>query len=141
MSEKSKARWRVRLKAPAERVYWLLGTDAERTKFWTEQSTQRGETMSLVFPNGLETDCKLLRSETGTMHRFEYFDDETAFSIAGRPGAAGLTVEALPPAEDFEEMLASWVSVPLNLKAARDHGIDIGNHDREAFWDQGYADD
>ncbi|MDT8321369.1 MAG: hypothetical protein RQ826_12660 [Xanthomonadales bacterium] len=73
------------------------------------------------------------------MIQVQYFDAVTTFSIDERPRATVLTVEALPPADDFEEVLAGWVSVLLTLKAACDHGIDLRNHDREASWDQGYV--
>lgn len=104
MADIKKVRWRVRLKAPAERVYGFLATDAGREKFWAEKSTQVGDTIRLVFPNGVESDCTLLQAEPCRMLKLDYFGAPTTFSIDEGPGATILTVEALPLAIDFQEV-------------------------------------
>lgn len=36
------------------------------------------------------------------------------------------------------EVIAGWVSVLMNLKAAVDFGVDLRTHDPERNWDNGY---
>jgi hypothetical protein len=42
-------------------------------------------------------------------------------------------------AEEWEEVVAGWVSVLMALKAAVDYGIDLRNHDARYCWEEGYV--
>ena len=135
-------RWRLHCRSSPEAMFELLTTDAGRERFWAERSVSDGESFLLLFPDGSEEQCRILRKEPPSSILFRYFGSEV--EIALEPDGSGGTDLTLTNSgvreEDYEEVHAGWLSVLLPLKAAADFGIDLRNHDPSRTWRELYVD-
>jgi len=135
-------RWRLHLNAPPATVYQTLATDQGRASFWAESAVAADGVIHFIFPNGATWDGAILAATPPTLYSVRYYGNSvTTFTLAddGRGGTdLTLTDAGVPPA-DRTEVIAGWVSVLMNLKAAVDFGIDLRAHDATRHWDQGYV--
>jgi len=141
-SEPDLIRWNVNLAAPRERVYQFLATDAGRAKFWAESAHEVDGALDFIFPNGSTWRGKILERVPPEKFAVVYFGNSiTTFSLRD-DGAHGtdlaLTDAGVPPA-DRTEVIAGWVSVLMQLKAAVEFDVDLRNHDPARSWEQGFV--
>lgn len=134
--------YRLRLDAPAERVFALLATDRGRGSFWAERTEQQEEDIVFYFPNGEKLLSRVLESSPPHRLSFTYFNGSiVTFDIQEQPKETELQLcETNLSALDERQNRAGWVSVLLNLKAQADHGIDLRNHHPQYTWSKGYVD-
>lgn len=133
--------WRLALAAPPERVYAFIASDEGRARFWAERTERNGDFLVFFFPNGWGEPCRVLAEAGPDRFEIDYFGSPIRFDLeaAGSGTELTLTASGVPP-EEYEEVLAGWVSVLMALKAACDHGVDLRNHDKARTWDQGFCD-
>ena len=133
--------WRVHIAAPASVVYELIATDEGRRRFWAESAIETAGVVTFVFPDGTTARSRIL--ERRPPHRFsvEYFGSIVVFDLATTGGGETDVVLTNGGVAGHErmEVVAGWVSVLMQLKAAAQHGIDLRNHSRERNWSRGYA--
>ena len=133
-------RWRLHLAAAPEDVWRLLATDAGRSRFWAESTTERDGAIEFVFANGQRYTGRVLASDVPRTFELDYFGTPARFTLEG-DGEGGTDLALVQQVEDewHVEVNAGWVSVLMALKAAADHGVDLRNHDARRTWSQGYC--
>jgi len=127
--------WRVHIDAPPEVVYDTLATDAGRATFWAESAVERDGVIRFVFPDGSETSARILHAERPRELAIEYFGTRVTFHLTGATDVTLIDERT----EEREEVIAGWVSVLMQLKAAVQFGVDLRNHSRERSWERGYV--
>ncbi|MBK8902223.1 MAG: SRPBCC domain-containing protein [Anaerolineaceae bacterium] len=135
-------RWRLHLRAPVERVYQTLSTDAGRASFWAESAVETNGIIHFIFPNGYTWDAKIVQASAPHLYAVQYIDNSIAtFSLAedGQGGTDLTLTDKGVPEQYRAEVIAGWVSVLLALKAAVDFNVDLRTHDPNRHWDHGYA--
>ncbi len=128
--------WRIHFQSPPERVYEFLTTDAGRAQFWAESA------VDFVFPNGWTWRGPILEQVPNEKYVVEYFRHSvTTFELQddGKGGTDLRLTDANVPPDDHTEVIAGWVSVLMQFKAAVDYDIDLRNHDPRRTWDEGFA--
>lgn len=134
--------WRLHLASPRARVYEALATDAGRAGFWAESAVEHDGVIHFVFPNGITWDGQIIRATPPREFVVHYSGGSIAtFELAedGRGGTDLTLTDSGVPAPDRVEVIAGWVSVLMNLKAAVDFGVDLRAHDTDRNWDSGYV--
>lgn len=129
--------WRVHIAAPADRVYDALATDSGRARFWAESAIEKDGVVHFVFPDGSEYRSRILRAERPHLFSIDYFDSTVTFTLTGETDVT--MVNENVPAQEREDVLAGWVSVLMQMKAAIQFGVDLRNHSRERSWRNGYV--
>ena len=135
-------RWRLHLKSPIARVYQALSTDEGRASFWAESAVEHAGVIHFKFPNDVTWDAQVIQAVSPYKYAVQYFGNSTTtFDLMeDSQGGTDLTLtDAGVPAQDRAEVIAGWVSVLMNLKAAVDFGVDLRAHDAERNWDNGYV--
>lgn len=135
-------RWKLHLTAPRERVYEFLATDAGRAQFWAERAVEKDGAIEFLFPNGWTWRGEILERVPNQTFSLIYFGgSRTTFELQddGLGGTDLFLSDAGVPTDDRTEVIAGWVSVLMQFKAAVEHNIDLRNHDPERTWDQGYV--
>lgn len=134
--------WRLRLSASPGRVFELLSTDEGRASFWVESSEQRGEEITMRFPDGSALDCRVIDCVPPNIFALTYFEGAVVtFELRETGGGTDLTLRETSRSEQsIAEDRAGWVSVLMNLKAQADHAIDLRNHDPSRTWADGFVD-
>ena len=133
---------RMRLRSSPEKVFALLTTDAGRQSFWAERSEQRGDTLTLRFPNGEVLHSRIAESRAPARFALSYFGGSAlGFDLLPVDGGTDLTLteSGIQPGS-LRENHAGWVSVLMALKARADHGIELRNHAPGCTWSEGYVD-
>jgi hypothetical protein len=135
-------RWQLHLRSTIDQVYQMLSTDAGRASFWAESAIERDGCIHFVFPNRITWDADILMANQPHHYEVQYFDNSIVIFTLDEDGQGGtdlvLTDTGVPP-EHRTEVIAGWVSVLMNLKAAVDFGVDLRTHDPERHWDHGYV--
>jgi uncharacterized protein YndB with AHSA1/START domain len=134
--------WRLHFKSSPARVYEFLATDEGRAKFWAESAIEKDGALDFVFPNGWTWHGPILERIPNQKYTVEYFGHSiTTFELEddGEGGTDLRLTDANVPADDRNEVIAGWVSVLMQLKAAVDFGVDLRNHDAKRTWDQGFV--
>jgi uncharacterized protein YndB with AHSA1/START domain len=127
----------VRIAAPIERVYDALATDAGRASFWAESAVESGGVIHFRFPDGTEYASRILRAERPHLFAIEYFESIVTFTLSGETEVS-MVNEGVAD-DERAEVIAGWVSVLLQMKAAIQFGVDLRNHSRDFNWRTGYA--
>lgn len=135
-------RWKISLKSNIQKVYQLIATDEGRASFWAESAEESKEYIHFVFPNDQQYNAKILSKDPPRFYKLEYFNSVVFFTLS--EDKVGHTIlelnnEQIPEAE-YEDVLAGWVSVLMNLKAVADFGVDLRNHNKSKRWDNGFVD-
>jgi uncharacterized protein YndB with AHSA1/START domain len=135
-------RWRLHLRAPIEKVYQTISTDAGRASFWAESAVEYDGLIHFVFPNQATWEGRVLQAVPPHRYVVQYYGNSVTTFLLEEDGQGGtdltLTDAGVPPA-DRVEVVAGWVSVLMALKAAVDFDVDLRNHDVERDWDHGYV--
>lgn len=98
--------------------------------------------IDFVFPNGWTWRGKILERVPNEKFSVIYFGNSiTTFELRedGKGGTDLFLSDANCPAHDRVEVIAGWVSVLMQLKAAVDFGIDLRNHDPARTWEEGFV--
>jgi uncharacterized protein YndB with AHSA1/START domain len=135
-------RWRLHLNTPPARVYEFIATDQGRARFWAETAVECDGAIDFIFPNGAKWRGEILDRVPGKVFVVEYYGgSHTTFELHddGRGGTDLLLSDGNVPDEDRNEIVAGWVSVLMQLKAAVEFGVDLRNHDPVRTWDEGYV--
>ena len=135
-------RWRLHLQASPATVYQTLATDQGRASFWAESAVEEEGVIHFYFPNGATWNGAILAAQPPSLFCIRYYGNSvTTFTMAddGHGGTDLMLTDVGVPPEDRMEVIAGWVSVLMNLKAAIDFGIDLRTHDIARSWDQGYV--
>lgn len=135
-------RWRLHLRTEPGAVFEALATDAGRKRFWAESTEEQGETIVFHFLGLAPVEGRVVAREPPWRYALSYFGADVEFSLTGdgRGGTDLLLVSRGVPSDDYEDVLAGWVSVLMALKAALDFGVDLRNHSVERTWNDGYVD-
>lgn len=135
-------RWRLHTCSDCESVYRMLDTDSGRRSFWAETAMERDGVIQFEFINGMRYEATVLEREPGHRWKTDYFDTVAEFVLdPADDGGTDLTLSnfGVHP-HDRCEVSAGWLNVLLPLKAAVDHGIDLGSHHPTRTWDIGFVD-
>ncbi|MFX0063911.1 MAG: SRPBCC domain-containing protein [Candidatus Hermodarchaeota archaeon] len=135
--------WRLRLRSSPSAVFSMISTDEGRTRFWAESTRELDGKIHFIFPNGFEWDSKILKKTPPHEFSLEYIDGSvTTFQLQsdGNGGTNLILMDIGVPEAHRAEVIAGWISVLMNLKAAVDFSVDLRNHDPNRTWDQGYVD-
>ncbi len=135
--------WRLKLNASPQAVFDCLATDEGRERFWVDESRTQSEGVNLWFAAmNIRTVMTILEARPPERLVVRYFGADTAFTLTPRePGGCDLELRVdSPPAHDWHEIHAGWVSALLALKAAVDFDVDLRNHDPARTWSQRYCD-
>ena len=134
--------WRMHLRAPPERVFTVLDSDAGRAAFWAESAKELDGTIDFRFVEGTRYRARILERRAAEVFAVDYFGGEARFELTpdGEGGTDLLLTHRDVPAHDWHEVHAGWLNVLFPLKAYVDHGIDLRNHDPTRAWPDGYAD-
>ncbi len=140
-SELGVIRWKLHLRAPRDKVFEALATDAGRASFWAESASENNGVITFLFLNYPPIMGRVLEVRPPSLFSLEYFGAVTEFSLSeDDAGGTELTLVARGVPEDERvEVIAGWVSVLMAMKAAVDHGVDLRNHDASRTWSDGYA--
>lgn len=141
-SEENVIRWNVHFNSPRARVYEFLHSDEGRAKFWAESAMENDGAIDFVFPNGWTWQGKILERVLNEKFVVNYFGNSiTTFELRedGNGGTDLFLSDANVPAQDRVEVIAGWVSVLMQMKAAIDFEIDLRNHDKTRTWDEGFV--
>ncbi len=142
--EKGHIRWNMHFRSSPDQVFRFLATDAGRSKYWAEKTTEKdGEITFHLLNEPKQIKCKILEDIPPRRYVIEYFASKVGFELLpDKKGGTDLFLTAFDVDERWRmEMTAGWVTVLMSLKAAVDFGVDLRNHDPKRTWDQGYADD
>lgn len=134
--------WKVHLHSPRARVYEYLNTDEGRAKFWAESAIENDGAIEFVFPNGWTWRGKILERVLNEKFAVNYFGNSiTTFELRddGSGGTDVFLSDAHVPPDDRVEVIAGWVSVLMQMKAALDFEIDLRTHDKTRTWDEGFV--
>ena len=134
--------WRLRLRSSLNEVYQMLSTNEGRARFWAESAIETDRAIDFVFPNGLRWRGRIVEQIPPKRYVVEYIGGSiTSFDLEddGSGGAVLTLRDVGVRAEEWEEVMAGWVSVLMALKAAVDYGIDLRNHDARYSWEEGYV--
>lgn len=133
--------WRVFIASPPETVYDFLDTDEGRARFWAESAAERDGAIAFVFPDGTEIVARVLERRRPEVFSLDYFGSVATFRLASADGGTEVVLEhAGVPPHERAEVMAGWVSVLMQLKAAAQFGVDLRNHSATRHWGTGYAD-
>ncbi len=120
----------------------MLSTDDGRASFWAESAIEKHGTIDFIFPNGQRWKGNIIEQLRPRRYTLEYIGGTiTSFDLEddGSGGSLLTLRDAGVRAEDWEEVMAGWVSVLMALKAAVDFGVDLRNHDARYNWEEGFV--
>jgi uncharacterized protein YndB with AHSA1/START domain len=135
-------RWRLHLRSPIATVYQALSTDSGRDSFWAESAKEQDGVIRFVFPNRATWEGRILQAVPPHLFSVSYYGHSvTTFELAddGQGGTDLTMTDSGVPLQDRAEVIAGWISVLMNLKAAVDFGVDLRAHNPERHWDNGYV--
>ena len=135
-------RWRLHLASPIHKVYQALSTDEGRASFWAESAIEQDGVIHFVFPNGAEWKGKILQVDPPSIFSLHYYGGSvTSFNLEedGKGGTNLTLTDVGVPDAYRSEVIAGWVSVLMNLKAAVDFGVDLRIHDHDRNWNHGFV--
>jgi uncharacterized protein YndB with AHSA1/START domain len=141
-SDEKAIRWKLHFNSARERVYEFLNTNQGRAKFWAESAIENNGALDFVFPDGLTWRGKILERVPNEKFSVNYFGNSIATFDLREDGKGGTDLclsDANVLAHDRVEVIAGWVSVLMQMKAAIEFGIDLRNHDTTRTWDEGYV--
>ncbi|MFX0093421.1 MAG: SRPBCC domain-containing protein [Candidatus Hodarchaeota archaeon] len=134
--------WRLHLKSPPTVAYSMISTNEGRSQFWAETAIEEDGQIHFIFPNGFEWKGKIHKNVSPREFSLEYIDGSiTTFTLQddGKGGTDLVLTDEGVAKKHRTEVIAGWVSVLMNLKAAVDFSIDLRNHDQQRTWDQQYV--
>jgi uncharacterized protein YndB with AHSA1/START domain len=140
-SDPQRITWRVHLTAPRAAVYELLATSEGRSRFWAESAEELDGLITFIFPDGTQSLGRILQRVPGEVFAVEYFGSVATFRLSEpAPGETELVLQNDGVSEDERvEVIAGWVSVLMQLKAAAQFDVDLRNHDPARSWRAGYV--
>lgn len=133
--------WRVHIAAPRAHVYELIATSEGRRQFWAESAIEDNGVIAFVFPDGTSYMSQIIERRPLQVFAIEYFRSIVVFELTEtRSGETDVILRnvSVPP-DERTEVIAGWVSVLMQLKAAAQFGVDLRNHCPDRSWRTGYV--
>jgi hypothetical protein len=134
--------WKIHLKSSPGEVFKLLSTRRGRESFWAESAEEIEGIIHFIFPNGESYESQIIKSIENQEFQVDYFNSKVTFKlkrVENDQTDLSLINEGIQD-EEYDEILAGWVSVLLNLKATADFNSDLRNHNPMRTWNEGYVD-
>jgi uncharacterized protein YndB with AHSA1/START domain len=133
--------FRVHIAAPPDAVYDMIATAEGRRRFWAESAIETDGVVAFVFPDGTTHPSRIVDRQRPHRFSLEYFGSTVVFEIVATDKSETDVVvrNAGVAAHERTEVIAGWVSVLMQLKAAAQYRVDLRNHSRERNWSTGYA--